>query len=107
MPRVIVVGGGLSGLAACHAVYERGANVLIIDKNPFFGGNSTKATSGISAAGTRVQNKLDIPDTAKVSHAAVLPSARRIQDTDADEIFPIAIADLLRRHQEECARARP
>ncbi|CAD6974383.1 unnamed protein product, partial [Tilletia controversa] len=44
----IVVGGGLSGLSAAHTLYERGANVLVLDKNPFFGGNSTKATSGIN-----------------------------------------------------------
>ncbi|CAD6913991.1 unnamed protein product, partial [Tilletia controversa] len=49
--RSIVVGGGLSGLSAAHTLYERGANVLVLDKNPFFGGNSTKATSGINGAG--------------------------------------------------------
>lgn len=31
-PRVIVVGGGLSGLSALHTLYQRGANVLILDK---------------------------------------------------------------------------
>ncbi|RIB27076.1 hypothetical protein C2G38_2131191 [Gigaspora rosea] len=44
--QVIVVGGGLSGLSAAHTVLERGGNVLVLDKNSFFGGNSTKATSG-------------------------------------------------------------
>ena len=48
--QVIVVGGGLSGLSAAHTLVERGANVLVLDKNPFFGGNSTKATSGINGA---------------------------------------------------------
>lgn len=33
MSRVIVVGGGLSGLSAAHTLYERGANVLVLDKN--------------------------------------------------------------------------
>ncbi|RIB26862.1 succinate dehydrogenase/fumarate reductase flavo protein [Gigaspora rosea] len=41
--QVIVVGGGLSGLSAAHTVLERGGNVLVLDKNSFFGGNSTKA----------------------------------------------------------------
>ena len=54
-PRVIVVGGGLSGLSACHTVLERGANVLLVDKNNFLGGNSTKATSGINGALTNTQ----------------------------------------------------
>lgn len=33
MSRVVVVGGGLSGLSAAHTLYERGANVLVLDKN--------------------------------------------------------------------------
>ena len=49
--RVIVVGGGLAGLSACHTVLERGGNVVLIDKMAFLGGNSTKATSGINGAG--------------------------------------------------------
>ncbi len=47
MSRVIVVGGGLAGLSAAHTVLERGGNVILLDKNAFLGGNSTKATSGI------------------------------------------------------------
>jgi succinate dehydrogenase/fumarate reductase flavoprotein subunit len=54
-PQVIVVGGGLSGLSAAHALLEHGCNVVVLDKSPFFGGNSTKATSGINGALTRTQ----------------------------------------------------
>lgn len=35
MSRVIVVGGGLSGLSAAHTLYERGSNVLVLDKVSF------------------------------------------------------------------------
>jgi succinate dehydrogenase/fumarate reductase flavoprotein subunit len=58
---VIVVGGGLAGLSAAHTILERGGNVILIDKNPFLGGNSTKATSGINGAGTSTQIKLGVP----------------------------------------------
>jgi len=61
--RVIVVGGGLSGLSAAHSVLERGGRVLLLDKNAFCGGNSTKATSGINGALTRQQQRLGIPDS--------------------------------------------
>jgi succinate dehydrogenase/fumarate reductase flavoprotein subunit len=30
--KVIIVGGGLSGLSAAHTVLERGGNVLVLDK---------------------------------------------------------------------------
>ncbi|RIB30093.1 hypothetical protein C2G38_2133810 [Gigaspora rosea] len=53
--QVIVVGGGLSGLSAAHKVLERGGNVLVLDKNSFFGGNSTKATPDINGALIKTQ----------------------------------------------------
>ncbi|KAL1965801.1 hypothetical protein VTN77DRAFT_5122 [Rasamsonia byssochlamydoides] len=75
-PRVIVVGGGLSGLSAAHTVYLNGGNVLVLDKQSFFGGNSTKATSGINGAGTRTQTDLGIQDTVKQFYEDTLKSAR-------------------------------
>uniref|UniRef100_A0A0D6R7T5 fumarate reductase (NADH) n=1 Tax=Araucaria cunninghamii TaxID=56994 RepID=A0A0D6R7T5_ARACU len=75
-PRVIVVGGGLSGLSAAHTVYLNGGNVLLLDKNNFFGGNSTKATSGINGALTRSQVDLTIGDSVKQFYEDTLKSAR-------------------------------
>ncbi len=43
---VIVVGGGLAGMSAAHTVVQAGGRCLVLDKSPFMGGNSTKATSG-------------------------------------------------------------
>lgn len=66
MNQVIVVGGGLSGLSAAHTLLEHGVKVCVIDKNPFFGGNSTKATSGINGALTKSQRKLQIGDSPEI-----------------------------------------
>ena len=52
MPSAIVVGGGLSGLSA-HTLIQSGVQEFS-GSNPFLGGNSTKATSGIRA-GSRTQ----------------------------------------------------
>ncbi|RKO97065.1 hypothetical protein CXG81DRAFT_15314 [Caulochytrium protostelioides] len=65
-PKVIVVGGGLTGLAAAHTLLERGVRVILLEKSPFLGGNSVKATSGMNAAGTMTQVKLGIPDNAAI-----------------------------------------
>ena len=35
MAQVIVVGGGLAGLSAAHTLLERGANALMLDKQPY------------------------------------------------------------------------
>ncbi|KAJ5404200.1 hypothetical protein N7509_004071 [Penicillium cosmopolitanum] len=75
-PQVVVVGGGLSGLSAAHTVYLNGGNVIVLDKQAFFGGNSTKATSGINGALTRTQTDLGIPDTVKQFYEDTLKSAR-------------------------------
>merc|ERR1719183_1471183 len=42
---------------------EHGIKVLVVDKSAFFGGNSTKATSGINGALTKSQRKLQIVDS--------------------------------------------
>ncbi|CAK7263494.1 Osmotic growth protein [Sporothrix epigloea] len=75
-PRVIVVGGGLSGLSAAHTIYLAGGNVVVLDKQSFFGGNSTKATSGINGALTRTQVELGIQDSVQQFYNDTLKSAR-------------------------------
>ncbi|CAL1708060.1 unnamed protein product [Somion occarium] len=82
MAQVIVVGGGLAGLSAAHTLLERGANVLLLDKQPFMGGNSTKATSGINGAGTQSQQALGIPDNSKIFFDDTKQSARELARDD-------------------------
>ncbi|GAA5805470.1 hypothetical protein HPULCUR_010986 [Helicostylum pulchrum] len=85
--QIIVVGGGLSGLAAAHTVVEQGGNVLLLDKNPFFGGNSTKATSGINGALTRTQVALDIKDSVEQFYQDTLKSARDLARPDLIKVL--------------------
>ncbi|KAI8373211.1 FAD binding domain-containing protein [Radiomyces spectabilis] len=85
--QIIVVGGGLSGLAAAHTVYEQGGNVLLLDKNAFFGGNSTKATSGINGALTRTQVALDIKDSVEQFYQDTLKSARDLARPDLIKVL--------------------
>ncbi|KAF8906471.1 fumarate reductase [Gymnopilus junonius] len=82
MAQVIVVGGGLAGLSAAHTLLERGANVLLLDKQGFMGGNSTKATSGINGAGTEAQRELGIPDSPKIFFDDTKKSARELARDD-------------------------
>ncbi|NAZ88546.1 FAD-dependent oxidoreductase, partial [Kineococcus indalonis] len=37
-PRVLVVGGGVSGLAAAHRLLQRGAQVEVLEASPRTGG---------------------------------------------------------------------
>jgi succinate dehydrogenase/fumarate reductase flavoprotein subunit len=80
-------------LSAAHTIYLAGGNVLLLDKNSryfmfmkrnsglttvldFFGGNSTKATSGINGALTRTQVDEKIGDSVKQFYDDTLKSAR-------------------------------
>ncbi|PKY39618.1 fumarate reductase [Rhizophagus irregularis] len=85
--QIIVVGGGLSGLSAAHTVLEHGANVLVIDKNSFFGGNSTKATSGINGALTKTQIALGIKDSAAIFQEDTTRSARDLARPDLIKVL--------------------
>ncbi|KAG0226975.1 hypothetical protein BGW42_003262 [Actinomortierella wolfii] len=85
--QVIVVGGGLSGLSAAHTVLEHGLNVLVLDKNPFFGGNSTKATSGINGALTRTQIALGIKDSVEAFYEDTARSARDMLRPDLVKVL--------------------
>lgn len=84
----------MSGLSAAHTVYLNGGSVLLLDKNSklqfsllvatnladraadFFGGNSTKATSGINGALTRTQVDEKIADSVKQFYDDTIKSAR-------------------------------
>lgn len=78
MAQVVIVGGGLAGLSAAHSALERGSRVVVLDKNPFCGGNSTKATSGINGAGTAPQRKKGIHDNPEIFYEDIAKSARHL-----------------------------
>jgi len=91
--KVIVVGGGLSGLSAAHTLLERGCSVLLLDKNGFMGGNSTKATSGINGAGTTAQHELNIPDSAKIFFEDTKASAKDLARDDLIKVLTYKSGD--------------
>jgi flavocytochrome c len=70
---VIVIGGGLAGMAATLTLLDRGARVVMVDKQPFLGGNSGKASSGINAAlNTSVESL--VADTTKSAGVLARPA---------------------------------
>ncbi|OIW25994.1 Flavocytochrome c, partial [Coniochaeta ligniaria NRRL 30616] len=55
---IIIVGSGLAGLSASLSALHAGAPIVhVLERAPKPGGNSIKASSGISAAGTRFQQQ--------------------------------------------------
>ncbi|RKP09847.1 fumarate reductase, partial [Thamnocephalis sphaerospora] len=99
--QIIVVGGGLTGLSAAHTVLERGGNVLLLDKNSFMGGNSTKATSGINGALTNTQIKLGIKDSAEIFYEDSARSARDLIDPALTRVLTYNSASAVEWLQEK------
>jgi len=88
--QVIVVGGGLSGLSAAHTVLENGGKVIMVERNAFMGGNSTKATSGINGAGTKTQKNLSIPDSVQIFEQDTIRGATGIKTGPCPPSYPLA-----------------
>jgi flavocytochrome c len=86
LKKVIIIGGGLSGLSAAHTVIENGGSVIVLEKNSFCGGNSTKATSGISGALSVPQAQNGIKDSLETFKKDVALSASGGKST---EIYPL------------------
>ena len=52
---IVVVGAGGAGMTAAISAKQEGMNVIILEKMPYAGGNTTKASGGMNAAGTKKQ----------------------------------------------------
>ena len=60
---IVVVGAGGAGLTASVLATQQGANVILLEKMPFVGGNSLRAEGGMNAAGTNLEKELGLDDS--------------------------------------------
>ncbi len=54
---VVIVGAGGAGMTAAIEATQAGKKAVILEKMPYVGGNTTKASGGMNAAGTKMQEK--------------------------------------------------
>jgi len=82
----IIIGGGLAGMAAAMTLLDRGAAVVLIDKQPYLGGNSGKASSGINAALETSVESL-VADTTKSAGGLARPELiEKLAKSSADAV---------------------
>lgn len=77
---VVVIGAGGAGMTAAIAAKEAGANVVVLEKMPYVGGNTLKATGGMNAAETSVQKKLNIEDSVQTFIDDTMKGGKNIND---------------------------
>jgi fumarate reductase flavoprotein subunit len=59
---VVVIGAGASGMSASIEAHDKEAKVILLEKMPYVGGNTLRATAGINGVGTSQQIEQGIVD---------------------------------------------
>ncbi len=60
---IVIIGAGGAGMSAAVEAATAGKKVIIVEKMPIVGGNTTRATGGMNAAETSIQAAAGITDT--------------------------------------------
>lgn len=71
---VVIVGAGGAGMTAAIKAVQAGKDVIIIDKMPYVGGNTTKASGGMNSASTQKQLEAAEKEEDEAVKAAILDS---------------------------------
>ena len=79
---VVVIGAGGAGMAAAVTAHDLGAKVVILEKMAFPGGNTIRATGGISAAETPQQAKLGITPNHFLRNVRLKHAAKLLTETE-------------------------
>ncbi len=79
---VVILGGGGAGLTAAIEAKSNGAEVVIIEKMPFVGGNTIMAHGEFAAAGTWLQDEMGIEDSAELFADDLYAAGDELADYD-------------------------
>ena len=60
---IVIIGAGGAGMTAAIDATQAGKSVILLEKMPYAGGNTTKATGGMNAAETHYQAEQGIEDS--------------------------------------------
>lgn len=93
---VVVIGGGGAGLSAAIELKGAGANVVLLEKNTFLGGNTLISGGELNAPDTWIQEKLGIEDSIELYKEDTLKGG----DYEADENLVTILANNARSAME-------
>ena len=77
---IAVIGAGGAGMTAAIKAKQAGKNVIILERMPYAGGNTTKATGGMNAAETHYQAEQGIEDSVEVFVEDTMKAGHNIND---------------------------
>lgn len=79
---VVVVGAGGAGLSAAVEAKEAGKSVVILEQMPIIGGNTNRATGGINAAETTIQEENGIKDSKQTFYDDTMKGGHNLNDPE-------------------------
>ena len=80
---IVVIGAGGAGMTAAIQAKQDGAtNVVIIEKMPQVGGNTTRSTGGLNASETKYQKEQGIKDTNDLFFQDTMTGGKNLNDKE-------------------------
>jgi len=79
---IVIIGAGGAGMTAAINATQAGKSVILLEKMPYVGGNTTKATGGMNAAETHYQKEQGIEDTVEQFVEDTMKGGHDINDRD-------------------------
>ena len=79
---VVVIGAGGAGMTAAIMLHQAGKNFVLLEKMPYSGGNTTKATGGMNAAETHYQKEQGIEDSKALFAADTMKGGHALNDPE-------------------------
>ncbi len=92
---VVVVGAGGAGMAAAIMLKQSGKDFLILEKMPYVGGNTTKATGGMNAAETHYQKEQGIEDSTALFAADTMKGGHALNDPELVAVMANSSAEAI------------
>lgn len=77
---VVVIGAGMAGHCAAIEAARRGARVLLLEKTALYGGSTRMCGGAFAFAGTEVQRRNEIPDSAQLLEQDLLEAGKHRND---------------------------
>lgn len=92
---IVIVGAGGAGLTAAIEATNAGANVIVVEKNGFMGGNTNYATGGMNAAGTKYQEEKGIQDSPDLYYSDTMKGGKNLNNPELLKVLTEKSAETL------------
>ena len=92
---VVIIGAGGAGMTAAIMLQQAGKDFVILEKMPYVGGNTTKATGGMNASETHYQKEQGIEDSNALFAADTMKGGHALNDPELVAVMTNNSADAI------------